>query len=55
MGDVILHDGANNFIPGVIDAKAMNFDNVTLIFFPILNIICICRPMCQSVFSHISI
>ena len=39
MGDVILHDGANNFIPGVIDAKTMNFDNVILIFFFILTII----------------
>ena len=32
MGDVILHDGANNFVPGVIDARSMTFDNVRLIF-----------------------
>ena len=32
MGDVILHDGANNFVPGVIDARSMTFDNVRIIF-----------------------
>ena len=35
MGDVILHDGANNFVPGVIDARSMTFDNVRIIFIPI--------------------